>query len=81
MKVSENKSSVIKKILSVITAVAVTAAVFFAGFYTRGRSGQLKSIIITISTQRLARGFRLKKSPQGLTDIRAFTPRRSTRRS
>lgn len=35
MKVSENKSSVIKKILSVIAAVAVTAAVFFAGFYTR----------------------------------------------
>lgn len=35
MKVSENKSSVIKKILSVITAVAVAAAVFFAGFYTR----------------------------------------------
>ena len=34
MKVSENKSSVIKKILSVIAAVAVTAAVFFAGFYT-----------------------------------------------
>lgn len=35
MKVNENKSSVIKKILSVIAAVAVTAAVFFAGFYTR----------------------------------------------